>query len=725
MGKKDFMKGMGAGAKPFEEKFERLSEDTRKIGEKVNEKIDDLGDVIDVVIDDMSDIRKKELYHLNTPYDLKEDLDDDEKEILAALLLRLSEFAENNEEQKKFIRSVNAYIEVKSPQSGLDISCIENIENINVQKMMLQVTMEYLYLGTEDFSFLEEFEDEVFAYFSVNRKGIREIEEYIKAIYQAVGKEGMAEKYGFVPKEQPEETAIDAEIFKLYKETTPYNLQKDLTDTETEVLGGLLAVLKEETGCNELQQNFLSVIASEGEIILISSEEEPDLDNVENMNSQKIMLQILMEYGFLGAGDFAFLENEVFDSFSVNKKGINQIKNRIQKVYDERGAVGILEKYKYMCMEELGESLEREDVEDIREYLEISQVCSDRVNLHKFAELNAYLVYLDEENNTLYKVHKQTGERTKVRKTGGSGEIKDFCGAGSRICISIGKIIKIINVDTNEERDIEIVYEPGNRSGYNYFGTGDAKGTGLQCNGRYLIYNTTVKESDAIVYVDFKNFNSELIADDRSVSIHSSNIFLEKDMLYMIVDEDSEEIFDKNRILYQYDLMTGKVKQLLQVGGISSFADYKAENMLCGRSIIKYKEYLIGYCSDGYEIDLWYLNIYNMEDKKIRKVSFEDDDECFLEGEIMNFEKYMILFTEAGAIWKYDIFSEELTMVVEESDCVDSYTKGIINTTTIYNLNMYEDDVNLLNNTLYFRPNSEGTVYKAPINECSEQAEAL
>ena len=201
MGTKDFNKGMEAGARPFEEKFEKLSQDTRNIGNKVNEKLDNLGNVMDVVIDDLSDLQKKELYHLNTPFDLKENLDDDEKEILAALLLRLSEFTENNQYQKKFIRSVNAYIEVKAPQTGLDISCIENIENINSHKIILQAAMEYLYLGTENFLFLDDLEEEIFEHFSVNKKSIREIQGYIETIYRATGKDGIAEKYGFVPEE--------------------------------------------------------------------------------------------------------------------------------------------------------------------------------------------------------------------------------------------------------------------------------------------------------------------------------------------------------------------------------------------------------------------------------------------------------------------------------------------------------------------------------------------
>ncbi len=203
MGRKQdtFMKGMEAGARPFEEKFTKLSETTHQMGKEINSKLDGISGVIDILADDMSDMQKKELYNLNTPYDLKDDLDDDEKEIVVCSLLYLSKFTKNNEYQMKFLRSVINYTDMRTPSGDFDIACIENIESIKVQKIIMQTLMEYLYLGTEDFSFLDHLEN-VFGYFSVNRKGIQEIEANIETIYRATGKEGLAEKYGFVPVEE-------------------------------------------------------------------------------------------------------------------------------------------------------------------------------------------------------------------------------------------------------------------------------------------------------------------------------------------------------------------------------------------------------------------------------------------------------------------------------------------------------------------------------------------
>lgn len=231
MGRKqdDFMNGMEAGARPFAEKFKKLSEEPNKIVKSANTKLDVIGEVVDILADDLSDMQKKKLYDLNTPYDLKEELDSDEKEIVAALLLALSEYTENNEYQKKFIRAVNTYIDVKSPQTGFDVECIENIENIKSQKIIMQTIMEYLYLANEDFTFLDKME-EVFDHFSVNKKGIREIESYIEKIYRATGKDGIAEKYGFVPKEEAKSQAqTEQEEKKVYE--FPYYDGSDISET--------------------------------------------------------------------------------------------------------------------------------------------------------------------------------------------------------------------------------------------------------------------------------------------------------------------------------------------------------------------------------------------------------------------------------------------------------------------------------------------------------------
>lgn len=218
MSTKDFKQGMEAGAKPFNEKFNQVSEAVNKVGEKINDKIDSLNSVMDVVIDDLNSIRKKEVYDLNTKFDIKEDLDDAEKELLAALVIGISiGSSENNRYQQKFVRSVNSYIGINTPQVGVDVSSIENIENLSSQKAILQVIMEYLFLEYRNFEFLEDYEENLFEYFNVNKKGVNEIKECIKVIYNATGLEGIAEKYGYIAEENSKDEAkLEENHYKTY-----------------------------------------------------------------------------------------------------------------------------------------------------------------------------------------------------------------------------------------------------------------------------------------------------------------------------------------------------------------------------------------------------------------------------------------------------------------------------------------------------------------------------
>lgn len=209
MSRKDFSKGMEAGARPFEEKFRKQSEEFKKTAKDINKKLDDIDDVTDNIIDDLNSIQKKSLYGLNTLVDIVE-LGKDEKELLLAILYTLANMTDYvTEYQQTFLRSVKNYLKVANVQTSVDLSSIENIENINDQKAILQTVMEFLFLENTDHGYMEEYED-VLEYFSVNKKGIREIQECIDRIYTATGLQGIAENYGYVTLEEAENRAEDS-----------------------------------------------------------------------------------------------------------------------------------------------------------------------------------------------------------------------------------------------------------------------------------------------------------------------------------------------------------------------------------------------------------------------------------------------------------------------------------------------------------------------------------
>jgi hypothetical protein len=195
MAKKDFQKGMEAGAKPFEDKFKQQANAINRVSDKLEKGIEKVSGVVHEVVDELTSIEKKRLYDLNTQFDIK-NLEDHEKELLLAGLFTLAgETA--NENQQAYVRSVKKYLDIKNPQTDIDLSGIENLTDLNAQKAIFNAFAEFLFLSQNDDSFLDEKEN-LFDLFSVKRKDRDAIINSIHSIYNAVGAQGLCEHYGFV-----------------------------------------------------------------------------------------------------------------------------------------------------------------------------------------------------------------------------------------------------------------------------------------------------------------------------------------------------------------------------------------------------------------------------------------------------------------------------------------------------------------------------------------------
>lgn len=204
MSKKDYKKGMADAMEAYEAFGEKQENAIRHVGqevEKTAQKVDKLGGKIGEISDYITDQEKAALYKLNTPVDIA-DLEDAEKRILLAVLYQLSADADEvTEEQQNYLRAVQQYLKIYNPQTEIDLSAVENIEDISAQKAVLQAVLEFFRLGAAPEELTEEQED-FLDYFQVNRRTRREIDGFIDAIVEAVGMKGLAEKYGFVA-EQP------------------------------------------------------------------------------------------------------------------------------------------------------------------------------------------------------------------------------------------------------------------------------------------------------------------------------------------------------------------------------------------------------------------------------------------------------------------------------------------------------------------------------------------
>lgn len=206
MSTKDFKQGMVAGAKPFGDKLEQLAGASERGVRDIQEGIGGVKDVVDAILDDLSVQEKKKIYDLDTPTGIAE-LEPEEKEYLLAVLFTIAE-AQNEvtEYQRFYLRALKAYLGVVGIQSGIDLSTIENIESITTQKILLQTVMEFLYLAYQNHDYMRDYTD-LFDYFSVNRRGIAELQQAIDHMAALLGLEGIACHYS--PLAEP--VAVDEE----------------------------------------------------------------------------------------------------------------------------------------------------------------------------------------------------------------------------------------------------------------------------------------------------------------------------------------------------------------------------------------------------------------------------------------------------------------------------------------------------------------------------------
>lgn len=194
MSEKDFMRGVETAAKASEAFMRKQAAASEELGKRIVQKIDEQGKIIDVILDTLNAQEKKELYDLQSAYDIA-DLGENEKEVLASFLLTLiSKYSQDNDNQKDYYFAVKKHLGVTDVSPDFDLSLVENVDSRSELKAMLQTVCEFLFLKTGDTSFLDEFEDEI-GYFGLSRKVIREIVEPIERIYDVLGLRGIVEHY--------------------------------------------------------------------------------------------------------------------------------------------------------------------------------------------------------------------------------------------------------------------------------------------------------------------------------------------------------------------------------------------------------------------------------------------------------------------------------------------------------------------------------------------------
>ena len=246
MGKKDdYKKGMAdamEGYTAFGEKQEAAIEYLAEQEGQTADKVKQIGDKVGQVVDYISDQEKVNLYKLNSPIDVA-DLDDNDQRLLLAILYQLSTQEPPTEAQQGYIRSIQQYLKIPNPQSEVDLAVVENVADISAQKAILQAILEFFRLGSHPETFTDE-QENFLNCFQLNLRTRNEISEHINAIVTAVGLSGLTEKYGFNPVIAPSgedvaEPSVDNE--EILDEPIP-----DISEFEEITLDGIIHITPEE-----------------------------------------------------------------------------------------------------------------------------------------------------------------------------------------------------------------------------------------------------------------------------------------------------------------------------------------------------------------------------------------------------------------------------------------------------------------------------------------------
>lgn len=200
---------------------------------------------------------------------------------------------------------------------------------------------------------------------------------------------------------------------RLYDLNTVVDIN-ELDSTEKEFLIALIyTVANMSDSTTELQKCFVRSIKNH--LGIISPQVEVDLHSIESIksiNSQKAILQTLMEFLFLEDATHKYLKEYeyILSYFSVNTRGVTEIREKIDAIYNATGLEGIAEHYGYTPDEyedlnfKSSETEEQITEMDISRILYIKQgdkriIKNSIVNINTFIMCEGELVF---DNCTIY-----------------------------------------------------------------------------------------------------------------------------------------------------------------------------------------------------------------------------------------------------------------------------------------------------------------------------------
>lgn len=346
-----------------------------------------------------------------------------------------------------------------------------------------------------------------------------------------------------------------------------------LDPLEKELIAGILfSVANENEEPNNSQKQYLSSVLAYIEIA--SPPTNMNISSVERIDStavQRAILQLIFEYQFLRRNNFDFLNDfdDVMNHFSINLKGIEEIKEYILKIYRMIGASGLSEKYGHLEEDELEKSATEDKVET-REmdntWLEISQQCADIVGTQDYIETDNYLVYFERgnrilgETSGLHKVNKMTGEDVLIKTM----DVVDYQLFPKRIKADkdilfyhYEKLLCSMDLNTHQEKQL---LNKNNIVHFQIQGDLICYETDENYKNRLYLYNMQTKET-----VEIKQYIP--VRENTLVDLYVRSWLFQSDAIYFIPDSyELDGLTHHDSFLYKYQITDRKTIPFCDTG---------------------------------------------------------------------------------------------------------------------------------------------------------------
>lgn len=235
-GAEDALRANEGFSQKQQEALEELRRQVQAGQVTIEEGLANLGEDIHGLYDYLDAKEKAALYHLSTPLDIRK-MDDNERQLLVAVLCQLANDEGSNltELQQTYLRGVQRYVGITTPQAALDdMSVVGEIDSGAAQRAIMQTVLEFLYL--QNAYELTDSQVEFLGYFSVNQKQSMAIENSVSLLYNAMGAQGLAEKYGTQNASQSDEemketlNSLQIELKNLEKHTAVMTVLVSVND---------------------------------------------------------------------------------------------------------------------------------------------------------------------------------------------------------------------------------------------------------------------------------------------------------------------------------------------------------------------------------------------------------------------------------------------------------------------------------------------------------------